>query len=152
MPALQRKAESLEADLTHGNQRLEELQAEYALLEHELQVRLDNWYCSHLSVLGCLRGLGNGCSADEDHGGLTSCSSVLLPSYVNTEDGTAQSPPWSCILPFTAFGGKVPSLIMQQVIMRGSEWSSNNKMKISCLRLSCDHPVDSKELRIENYS
>lgn len=99
-----------------------------------------------------LFGLGNGCSADEHHGGLTSRSSVLLPSYVNTEDGTAQSSPWSCILPFTAFGGKVPSLIMQQVIMRGSEWSSNNKMKISCLRLSCDHPVDSKELRIENYS
>lgn len=42
MPALQRKADSLEADLTHGSQRLEELQAEYALLEHELQVRLDN--------------------------------------------------------------------------------------------------------------
>jgi len=52
VPALQRKADSLEADLTHGNQRLEELQAEYALLEHELQVRLDNWNCSHLPVLG----------------------------------------------------------------------------------------------------
>ena len=42
MPALQRKADSLEADTTHDSQRLEELQAEYALLEHELQVRLDN--------------------------------------------------------------------------------------------------------------
>ena len=40
VPALQRKADSLEADSTHDTQRLEELQADYALLEHELQVRL----------------------------------------------------------------------------------------------------------------
>ena len=38
MPTLQRKADSLEADSAHDNHRLEELQAEYALLEHELQV------------------------------------------------------------------------------------------------------------------
>lgn len=38
VPALQRKADSLEADSAHDNQKLEELQAEYALLEHELQV------------------------------------------------------------------------------------------------------------------
>ncbi|DBB04466.1 hypothetical protein WJX77_008210 [Trebouxia sp. C0004] len=37
IPALQRKADSLEADTTHNSQRLEELQAEYALLEHEFQ-------------------------------------------------------------------------------------------------------------------
>lgn len=40
VPALQRKADSLEADSTHDTQRLEELQADYALLEHELQVSL----------------------------------------------------------------------------------------------------------------
>lgn len=40
MPALQRKADSLDADSTHDTQRLEELQADYALLEHELQVSL----------------------------------------------------------------------------------------------------------------
>lgn len=40
VPALQRKADSLEADTTHDTQRLEELQADYALLEHELQVSL----------------------------------------------------------------------------------------------------------------
>lgn len=49
MPALQKKADSLEADTTHNSQRLEELQAEYALLEHELQVRHD----STLSMLLC---------------------------------------------------------------------------------------------------
>ncbi|KAL3148389.1 DNA repair protein rad50 [Trebouxia sp. C0009 RCD-2024] len=37
VPALQRKADSLDADSTHDTQRLEELQADYALLEHELQ-------------------------------------------------------------------------------------------------------------------
>lgn len=40
VPALQRKADSLDADSTHDTQRLEELQADYALLEHELQVKL----------------------------------------------------------------------------------------------------------------
>ena len=40
MPALQRKADFLDADSSHDTQRLEELQADYALLEHELQVRL----------------------------------------------------------------------------------------------------------------
>lgn len=40
VPALQRKADSLDADSTHDTQRLEELQADYALLEHELQVGL----------------------------------------------------------------------------------------------------------------
>lgn len=40
VPALQRKADSLDADSTHDTQRLEELQADYALLDHELQVRL----------------------------------------------------------------------------------------------------------------
>lgn len=40
VPALQRKADSLDADSSHDTQRLEELQADYALLEHELQVRL----------------------------------------------------------------------------------------------------------------
>ena len=44
VPGLQRKADSLEADCEHDNQRLEELQAEFALLEHELQVSLR---CSH---------------------------------------------------------------------------------------------------------
>ena len=38
-PALQRKADSLEADCGHDTQRLEELQGAFALLEHELQVR-----------------------------------------------------------------------------------------------------------------
>lgn len=38
VPGLQRKADALEADCEHDNQRLEELQAEFALLEHELQV------------------------------------------------------------------------------------------------------------------
>ncbi len=63
VPALQRKADSLEADLTHGSQRLEELQAEYALLEHELQVRLDKLL---LFAPSCtwLAFLGNACSAD----------------------------------------------------------------------------------------
>jgi len=56
VPALQRKADSLEADTTHNRQRLEELQAEYALLEHELQVRLDNlilWslFCTWLAFV-----------------------------------------------------------------------------------------------------
>lgn len=40
VPALQRKADSLDADSSHDTQRLEELQADYALLEHELQVQL----------------------------------------------------------------------------------------------------------------
>ena len=50
VPALQSKADSLDADSTHDTQRLEELQADYALLEHELQVSLTP-YClkrSHL--------------------------------------------------------------------------------------------------------
>lgn len=44
VPAIQRKADSLEADSQHDSQKLEELQADYALLEHELQV----WNLSHL--------------------------------------------------------------------------------------------------------
>lgn len=57
VPAIQRKADSLEADCQHDSQKLEELQADYALLEHELQV----WYLAHLFVhsLAQLSGYGS---------------------------------------------------------------------------------------------
>lgn len=50
VPGLQRKADSLEADCGHDNQRLEELQAEFALLEHELQVDLCPCCIAYMTV------------------------------------------------------------------------------------------------------
>lgn len=50
VPALQRKADSLDADSMHDTQRLEELQADYALLEHELQVGLTPCWVNMLDL------------------------------------------------------------------------------------------------------